>query len=139
MVRIAAVVFVLSAFCLPGCGQKGPKLCPVSGHVAFQGRPVSAGAVCFSNPSAGIDILAELRPDGAYSVRMANGIGLPEGTYSVSVVPPRVKLPVGTMTPPPAPKVPDIPERYRDASISGLSLTVKPGDNRFDINMEPGR
>jgi hypothetical protein len=139
MVRITALTLVLSAFCLSGCGEKGPKLWPVSGQVAFRGSAVSAGMVCFSNPSAGIDILAELGYDGVYSVRMAKGVGLPEGTYSVCVVPPRAKLPLGAMTPPPPPKFPDIPEKYRDASTSGLSLTVKPGNNRFDINMEPGK
>jgi hypothetical protein len=134
---LQTIVPVLSlALCLSGCGDKGPKLAPVSGHVTFQGKPVAAGMVRFSNPPAGIDILATLQADGAYSVHMAKGNGLPEGTYAVAVVPPRVNSPVGTMTPPPLPEYPDIPEKYRQPSTSGLTLTVKPGGNPFDIDMQ---
>lgn len=125
------------AICLTGCGDKGPKLMPVSGRVTFQGKPVSVGMVRFSNPSAGIDMLADLQQDGVYSVRMAKGNGLPEGTYAVAVTPPRVDAPVGSMTTPTLPKCPDIPAKYRDPSTSGLTLTLKSDNAEFSIDMQP--
>jgi hypothetical protein len=131
---LGALVVLIGA---PGCGQKGPKFAPVVGKVTFQGKPVSSGMVRFSNPSAGVDIMANLQPDGTYSVRMAKGDGLPEGTYAVAVEPPWVDAPVGTMTLPPAPRRPDIPERYRQPSTGGLTLTVTSGSNIFDVEMLP--
>ena len=137
-VGVTAGIFIV-AFGMAGCGANGPKLSPVSGRVTFQGKPVAAGMVRFSNPSAGVDIMANLQPDGTYSVRMAKGSGLPEGTYAVAVEPPRVDAPVGAMTLPPAPNRPDIPTKYRQPSTSGLTLTVKSGSNVFDVEMQPAR
>jgi hypothetical protein len=125
------------AMCIGGCGKKGPELSPISGRVTFQGKAVSTGVVRLSNPSAGIDILATLQPDGTYSAHMGNDKGLPNGTYAVAVMPPRVDVPVGAMTAPPTPKRPDIPERYRNPSTSGLKTIVKSGENSLDIDMHP--
>jgi predicted small lipoprotein YifL len=131
---VSALMLVL---CLSGCGAKGPKLFPVSGRVTFQSKPVSAGKVRFSNPPAGVDILADLQPDGAYHVRMANSNGLPEGNYGVAVVPPSVDVPVGAPAPPPATECRDIPARYRNPETSGLTWTVKSGNSEFNIDMRP--
>ena len=69
---------------------------------------------------------------------MARGVGLPEGTYAVAIMPPRIDLPPGTIRPPPQPpQYPDIPNKYRQPSTSGLNLTVKSGKNDFDVDMQP--
>jgi hypothetical protein len=136
---IATACLVVAACGILGCGAKGPKLAPVTGKVTFQGKPVESGMVRFSNPQAGIDIMALLQPGGTYSVRMAKGDGLPEGSYSVAVLPPRIVAPVGTMKMPPVPPRPDIPPKYREPATSGLTLTVKPEANTLDINMQPGK
>ena len=133
------VPFLLLAVTVFGCGKNGPELAPISGRVTFQGKAVSSGTVRLSNPSAGVDVLATLQPDGTYVVRMGNDKGLPKGTYAVAVVPPRVDAPVGAMASPPIPKRPDIPERYRDPSSSGLTLVVESGENVFDIDMRSDR
>ena len=39
--------------------------------------------------------------------------------------------------PPPKPACHDIPEKYRSPSTSGLTLTIKPGNNPFDVDMQP--
>jgi hypothetical protein len=138
--RSRRVILVLLLFALGFSGCNAAKnIHPVVGRVSYQSKPVAEGMVRFSNPQAGIDVLAKLQPDGAYSVRMANGNGLPEGTYAVAVVPPHVDSPVGAMTPTPQPQCPDIPQKYQGPSTSGLTLTVKPGDNSFDIDMQSGR
>ena len=120
-----------------GCGRSGPASHPVYGKVTFQGKPVASGLIRFSNPGAGIDIMADLQAEGAYSVKTARGTGLPEGNYQVAIEPPRIDAPVGTMVLPPQPKRPDIPQRYRRLSSSGLALTVQPGQNSYDVDMRP--
>lgn len=131
----AALVCVLG---LSGCGTSGPALSPVAGKVTFRGTPVKAGIVRFSNPQAGIDTTAQLQPDGAYHVATARGIGLPEGTYQVAIMPPEIELPKGPLTQiAPPPTSADIPAKYRLPATSGIALTVKPGDNRLDVDMQP--
>lgn len=125
---------------LAGCGQTHETLYPVSGKVTFQGKPVSAGIIRFSNKKVGIDITAPLCADGGYEMIMARGSGLPTGAYQVSVLPPRFDLPIGAKPPfPKTPKCLDIPEQYRLPLTSGLTMTVKSEINRFDVDMQSDR
>lgn len=129
---------VLTAVVFGGCGGSGENLQPVSGKVTFQGNAVAAGTMRFSNPQTGIDMTADLRPDGTYEAMRAHGAGLPEGTYQVAVMPPRLSPVVGPMKVlPKPPDCRDIPAKYRQPSTSGLTLTVKSGTNRFDVDMQP--
>jgi hypothetical protein len=132
------VAFALLGSVLLGCGGSGETLHSVSGKVTFQGTPVVAGAIRFSNPQTGIDMTADLHPDGTYQVVMARGAGLPEGLYQVAVLPSYVDLPIGpVLQPGKAPEHPDIPPKYRQPATSNLTLTVKPGGNLFDVDMQP--
>jgi hypothetical protein len=134
--RLILILFVTSLTIYPsGCGKKGPELSPVSGKVTLRGKPVEAGAVHFTHVQGVVDIYAAIQPDGTYSVKMARGSGLPEGKYLVAVGPPVGYGHMGE-TPAAAPKHEDIPERYQKSSTSGLTLTVGPGSNRFDIDMQ---
>ncbi len=132
--RYKVTPFLLTAVLLFGCNS-GEDACPVFGKVTFQGKPVAQGMVRFCNSAGGFDVFGILQPDGTYAIQTAKGNGLPAGVYVVAVVPPRVEVPLGAMTPPVRPKCLDIPERYRDLATSGLTLTVGPGTNRFDIDM----
>jgi hypothetical protein len=118
-----------------GCGSYEARG-RVVGKVTFQGKVVSEGQVIFSNQNKGIHITTELKPEGSYEVRMAKGVGLPIGTYSVCVCPPPL-VPKGVFDPMTVEPYSNIPEKYRDASTSGLTLTVKEGENPFDIAMQP--
>ena len=119
-----------------GLRRPAQKLCPVAGKVTFQGKPVTAGMIRFSNTQAPVDMLARLGPDGYYEVIRGHGPGLPEGTYQVAIVPPRPDRPLGPMAPSKPVEFPNIPEKYRQPSTSGLTLTVKPGRNNFDVDMQ---
>jgi hypothetical protein len=122
---------------MAGCGPH-QQIHPVSGTVTFQGKPVTAGTIRFCNPQAVVDMTAQLQSDGRYEVLMAKGAGLPEGIYQVAVMPPGVELPPGPMKERPKPKeYPNIPLRYRQPSTSGVTLSVKSGDNRLDLDMQP--
>jgi hypothetical protein len=120
-----------------GCGS-GEVRGKIAGKVTFQGEAVSEGIVAFQNNEMGIHMTANPEPDGRYEIVTAKGRGLPVGTYQVSVCPPPPPFPpIGsTVIPPPKP-YPNIPQKYRDANTSGLTLTVKPGENVFDIVMQP--
>lgn len=96
---------------------------------------MSEASIRFSNPQAGIDLIAKLDADGKYAVVTADGPGLPEGTYRVAIMPGGRSAPVGTFGRPPASDRPDIPEKYRSPVTSGLSVTVKPDIADFDVDL----
>lgn len=135
--RIGVVVLLLAV--LPAGCRRGEVLGRVYGKVTFQGKPVTEGVVLFDNWEKGVHMTAELDGQGAYEVEMAKGFGLPLGQYEVSVNPPLADTPpVGPiLTPPKFREFPNIPKKYRDPKTSGLVLTVKEGDNPFDIDMRP--
>jgi hypothetical protein len=123
---------------LEGCSRSGKKLWPVTGKVAFQGKPVSTGRICFTDMQNAISVGAILGNDGTYAVRMAEGAGLPEGRYQVTVQPPVMDIPPGpNLKPIKIPEYPNIPKKYRSPSTSGLTLTVKDDAGRYDVDMKP--
>jgi hypothetical protein len=131
------VLLGLAGLALGACGS-GVERGRIFGKISSQGQPVSKGLVLFSDPSKGINMMADLKPDGSYEITTADGVGLPLGTYQVCVCPP---LAVPGMGPPdtqPKPKeYANIPKKYRRYETAGLSLTVKRGENPFDIDMKP--
>ena len=137
LVGILIAALTLSGLSLTGCGRQGDIFGRVHGKVTFQGTALCEGLVKFKDPQKGIYMTAKLGPDGSYAVEMAQGSGLPVGTYLVSVGPPHYLIPLGReAAPSPTPETfPDIPEKYRRCETSGLTVTVKEGDNRFDIDM----
>ncbi len=140
------VCFAAMAVMLWGCGRSGPKYWAVDGKVTFQGKPVTAGSIRFSNPRMGVDIVTELDAGGNYAIVTGEKMGLPEGTYQVAVVP---KVDIsnlqitnsGLVVPSSMPSTqqrhpPNIPIRYHQPATSGLTLTVKPEPNVFDVDMQ---
>jgi hypothetical protein len=110
----------------------------VSGRVTFQGKPVSAGLVIFTNEKLGVFMSAEIGQDGTYEVQMAEGYGLPPGTYRVSITPPLIEHPPGPIDTPPDPaSFPEIPAKYHFPETSGLTVTVDLGVNQFSPDMRP--
>lgn len=134
---LALVVLGAGVLGLGGCGS-GQKLGRVHGKVTFQGKPVSEGIISFSNREKGVFLTAKLSADGSYELVTAQGRGLPLGTYQAAINPPLVDAPLGpALGPPKVPAYPNIPEKYRKPETSGLTLTVKEGDNPFDVDMTP--
>ena len=124
---------------LVGCGETKPYgVVPVSGRVTLAGEPVKQGYVIFRNDDKGVHMMAEIDERGEYRVSMAAGYGLPLGDYRVYLSPPVPEVPFGPAKEPPKPsEVAKFPEKYLQPETSGLMLTVKRGDNRLDINMQP--
>lgn len=122
---------------LAACSSRDPRG-RIVGKVTFQGHAVSEGYVVFSNNDKGVHMTAELKPDGTYEMTMPKLGGLPVGTYQIRVRPPDPPLPpFGSTAIPKVKECPDIPHRYREDATSGLTATVKQGENSFDIAMKP--
>lgn len=132
------LLFALSCLVVIGGCSNPEKLGRVFGKVTFQGQPVSEGMIQFSNSEKGVYLTAPLKKDGTYEVSMAQGFGLPLGTYEVAVAPPMVTPPMSeTANPSPVKLYPNIPFKYRIPATNDLTLTVEDGENRFDVNMTP--
>jgi predicted small lipoprotein YifL len=146
-VQLLCSAAILATVC--GCGRAGPAYWPVRGKVTFQGKPVAVGQIRFSNPAAGIDVVESLDTDGQYAIITGDRKGLPEGQYQVAVIPKldfsKVKCdtsgrPIPSTMPSSAERnPPNIPQKYHDPAASGLTATVKPTANTFDVDMQPAQ
>jgi hypothetical protein len=131
--------FVALLVCAAACAVAGcsgdpppPATFPVEGKVTFGGQPVTEGTVSFYNNEKG---LAYHGPVG------------PDGTYKLSAQPAKYSVVVNPPPPPPNPNAeaggkppaekeyPNIPEKFRQATTSGLTTEVREGPGKFDIAM----
>lgn len=126
-----------------GCG--GQRFTDVDGIVTFDGKPLPAGLILFTNADDTLAASAYLRGDGTYSAR-----NVPAGPVKVAIRTDEFK---GAMTEKqaadlrarglPAPtfdakvkgfKYVPIPERFADRETSGLTFeVVAGGPNRIEI------
>ena len=108
----------------------------------------TAGAtVAFDSKGAGAAQTATTDDDGRYEFVAYNAVGLPAGSYKVTVSAGRFMSPgeeipkidaKGPITT--APKKPStaIPDKYAKAETSGLTAEVKAGENGpFDFDLKP--
>ena len=144
--RIDRWLWVAAIATVVGCGPSGPTYWPITGKVTFRGEPVSVAQLRLSNSDAGIDVIVPLDADGRFTIITGDKKGLPEGEYHVAVVP---KLDFSKMqTEPNGRPIPstmptfeerhpkNIPDQYHNPMTSGLTLTVKPEPNVFDVEMK---
>jgi hypothetical protein len=113
-----------------GCGGKPGDLVPVSGHITWEGQPVTTGNVTFAPdpPAAGArPSTGQIQADGSYEMStFTQGDGVPPGKYRVAIdsTPPP---PVESMPGQELPRGP-VPARYADPATSGLEETGEAGD-----------
>lgn len=148
----SATLLILGCL-LQGCGGPTGPVGPqsqVSGTVTNDGKPVTLNSqVVFFNSEKGLTLTGTLDSLGKYSLTPADPkVGVPAGRYQVCIKPPVV--PVIRMDPSspeyakmmqvgqdvtPAPAATDIPEKFNDASTSGLVFEVKEGPNIYDFDL----
>ncbi len=122
---------------LSGCGRSEREMATVSGKVSLNGRLAIAGRIIFAHVE-GPSAVAEIQPDGTYSVEAAVGqtqitIDHHEKPKPVASGPePMMRARMQGLTQGNS----LVPERYTDARTSGLALDVKSGTNNFDIEMK---
>jgi hypothetical protein len=125
-----------------GCGRKTGS---ISGKVSYNGKPLPSGSVAIYGEAGGV-ASSQIEGDGSYTIQRA-----PLGPAKLTVVTPRPhaqprrsgrdrapsKGPGGEQrAAAPEPKPVAIPEKYQDPQQSGLTYTVKPGDQTFDIDLK---
>ena len=128
------LAIVLVAFATLGCGSDTGT---ITGKVTFQEEPITIGTIAFIGPS-GTVASANIQ-DGDYTVA-----DVERGAATVTVTShepsPMMHPPTGpdpNAPPPPPLKYIPIPERYSNLKRSGVSYTVGPGKQTYDIVLEP--
>jgi hypothetical protein len=140
----------LSLSCLIGCGSKGvpiPKTVPAQGTVTYQGKPVDGANVVFNPEGEGRAASAVTDASGNFTAKTSiTGdtivVGAIPGTYRVSITKiekPAAKTPQEMMASRTSGAEPAekhlIPERYSQATSSGITVVVPPEGKR-DIKFE---
>ena len=150
----------ISTSLLIGCDKgSGLKTEPVTGKVTYQGAPVAGAQITFmeTGKPAGSGIFGGATTDenGEYKVSASGGdaeAGMPAGEYTVTIkknVPADGSDPTKATTPEEAAKQQGssgrptstkmksvIPEKYGNPNSSGLTASVKEGENTFDFTLE---
>jgi len=137
--RGLALSFLLTLLaCLAGCGSDS-KLGSVDGVVRLDGKPLTTGTVRFV-PTAGRAASGEIRSDGTFTLgTYGKTDGALVGTHQVAII--AVQTDPGAPTEgrllEANPKVkPLVPNRYMAPGTSGLTVDVKPGNNKFDFDLK---
>jgi hypothetical protein len=134
--RCFAPAVGLLALAAVGCGGRGD----VSGKVTYDGKTVVFGTVQFEG-SDGMLRQGNIEPDGSYTV---SGVATGEAKVAVSSRNPKSPdfTPIqreGGPPPPPRPEILGwfaIPEKYETTFTSGLTYTIKRGENKIDIDLK---
>ncbi len=142
---------LLAALAAAGCGESGAssqermQTVPVSGRVAYRGKPLGNVAVIFQSIDGKVSAVGTTDASGTFRLTTyAPDDGAPPGSYKVTVasgsaaheIEPGVLAPMPDEGEPGAPK-PPIPARYADPSRTDLTADVKPsGTNRFTFELK---
>ena len=126
----------LIAISLVGCG--GVKLHPVEGVITYaDGTPMPGGGVItFTpvDPEMKVSARGNIQEDGTFGMgTFIEMDGVPEGTYTVAIVPTRPRAVRNA----PA-DWPPIDKRYSNHEESGVEFTVTAGKNEYKIIVEKG-
>lgn len=136
--RFLFAALVVLLLCLAGCGQKDWG--HVTGTVTVEGAPVGPGTILFeptereeTTTRAAIGYFQE---DGKYSLISAGKVeGIKAGEYRVMIRGGSQEASGDEQVDPNM--TTKIPARYRENRSSGLTATVKPGNQTIDFDLEP--
>lgn len=113
---------------LAGCGESTPTVYPVGGQVIYRKKPLAEAVVTF-HPKDATGRLLSATTDAEGRFRLTTTVtndGAPAGEYGVSVAL-REKRKDGDDEVRNGRNL--LPPRYADPKTSGLTATVKPGEN----------
>jgi hypothetical protein len=139
--RISSLL--VAAAVLAGISGCGPGKASVGGKVTYKGKPLAMGTV-FMSGSDGVAVTAAINADGTYRIdSMVPGL-TKVGVSSPKPVSPQI-VAQARKGRPPAPNAPppqdaanwfEVPEKYVDPRTSELTVTLKPGDNVHNIELQ---
>lgn len=128
----------LAILLLAGCGKpSGSKGATVEGKVTINGVSATTGQVSFTVGSSSVS--GQIQPDGTY-----RALDVPVGDAKVTVSAPTgpkmdskmaAKMKEDTAMPGAGASAVPIPAKYGKAETSGLTFSVKAGDNKYDIEL----
>ena len=137
---------ILGIMVCSGCGGEyrgeSVKTFPVSGKIVGGNQsPITSGTVVFvptSTSTTARQAAGEIKPDGTYSLKTPNsGDGAAPGDYKIRLETSDTGAAVGSTKKKGATKGKLAP-LYSDEDTSGLSYSVKPESNTFNITLEAG-
>ena len=103
-----------------------PQLAPVTGLVTLDGKPVAGGTVLLL-PKERRPALGHTDRNGRFTLStFEEGDGALPGTYRVAIILIREREGKTEWI---------VPKKYADPKTSGLSVEVRPGENRFDFDL----
>ncbi len=115
----------------------------VKGKVTSNGKSVPDGtSIVFLHKDKGITASSAIAADGTYSLRMRRGDAILVGDYQIGITPPTAEMSAAeteaaiTGEAPSAKEWPEIPKKYQNPETSGVTFTVKAGENTFDLDMK---
>lgn len=131
-----------SLLVLLGCGNSDQlTLCPVSGIVMFDSKPLKDASVVFM-PEEGVVAMGQTDDSGCFSLNTRGAAGAQAGVYKISITSTQQ---VGDTTKIPEEMTPAeraslyrslIPEKYSNPLTSDFSATVvRGGDNNFTFEL----
>ena len=143
---------------LAGCGGSSSNRARVTGKVTYNGQPVKAGNIAFIGKSEGAaPSRASLNPDGTYEIVDAgvgdflvsietesmnpkqSGPSYAQGVKGAPQMDPSKMQGAGggpLTAEQKAERYVQIPKKYSDPKNSGLTATIKPGNNSLDFPLK---
>lgn len=125
-----AILNVVVASALVGCGKGGPEVVPASGQVFIDGQPLAAGVEGFVQvlPAEGRAATGSIDPQtGKFTLTtLEKDDGCPVGTHKVAVI---LRTMVGNNS------VSLIDEKYSEPETSGLTVTVEEATDSLKIDL----
>ena len=122
---------------LTGCGSgRTTAGATATGTITVEGVPLDGGTIAFSPINRGSSAFGKIASDGTYEVETdAQTIGLAPGDYQIAIYyePSETEDAQGNQVFGQNP----VAKKYGDFDRSGLMATVSPGNNTFDLDLEP--
>ncbi|HEY7330363.1 MAG TPA: hypothetical protein VH592_22175 [Gemmataceae bacterium] len=153
VLRVSGCLSLVVVIVLTGCGKGARSIesAEVSGKVLFQGKPLPGGRITFASANTAFAASELIEENGTYTIKA------PVGDVKISVDNSMLQQQGGKMgggkpksfprppgkeeeTRPVKGKYVKIPSKFKDATTSGLTYTVKKGAQTHDIELsaDPG-
>jgi hypothetical protein len=133
----ACCLLAVGCMVLVGCGGSKLDTVTVTGRVTYGGGDwPKPGTIDFTPKEAAKGNLhpgtAQFGTDGHFTVKSGQASGLVPGTYAIRIdcweTPPSMENPSAGKS--------YVPEKYRNAATSGLTLEIKPGDSKKEFTAD---
>jgi len=134
------LVAAIALAALLGCGQKGPRLVPVTGTVTLDGQPVADAGVLFMPVEGGPPASGTTDQQGRFRLRTVNREGAVAGKHRVAVTKSETTGvgDFGAVGPEGIKVIWHVPEKYSRPQTSGLEATVDDGGGEFTFELSSG-